>query len=517
MRADFNTQLANWLPRWSSHAWYFQDDWKATPKLTLNLGLRWSYESPFQTKYGQQSQFDPTATDPVSGRQGAILHPKGALARSDRNNFQPRVGAAYRLNDKMVFRGGFGLTTIDLFTAGLDQNFEEFFTSVSVQRPAGDPRSAFLISQGPGPVQYSILPDGTSPFVGVNYNARAATLYDPAMRSPYTMNWNATYQYQFASTWLVELSYQGSAGVGLLNSWDTNAIPLDISTDRVVLDRIFQNTQASKPYTHFGAVNLWSNFGHSTYHSGTLKGEKRFSRGLTLTSFVTWSKAIDEADNDGPASGVTYYNRRLEKGRAGYDIALRSVTYATYELPLGRGRTWMNAGGWRDYLLGGWNLAWIQIFQSGTPVTFTVGGSPNRYLPGSVRPNQLVPNDQVIVENWRIGDRFDNNLKNPMWNINGFAYPAAYTVGSLGRNTIDGPGMIWSQVSLAKNLKVKERYNLDVRFDIQNPFKRPNFVNPVAVANLTNPGTFGKPTATVGSWSSLGGSFLATLGVKLEF
>ncbi len=517
VRADFNTQLANWLPRWSSHALYFQDDWKVSPKLTLNLGLRWSYETPFQTKYGQQSQFDPTATDPVSGRLGAILHPKGALARSDRNNLQPRVGAAYKLNDRMVLRGGFGLTTIDLFTAGLDQNFEEFFTSVSLQRPSGDPRPAFFISQGPGPVQYRILPDGTSPFVGVNYSSRAATRYDPATRSPYTMNWNGTLQYQFAPTWLVELSYQGSAGVGLLNSWDTNAIPLDISRERAVLDQVFQNTQAYKPYTHFGAVNLWSNFGHSTYHSGTLKGEKRLSRGLTLTSFVTWAKAIDESDNDGAASGLTYYNRRLEKGRAGFDIARRSVTYATYELPLGRGRAWMNTGGWPDYLLGGWNLAWIQIFQSGQPVTFTVGGSPNRYLPGAARPNQLVPNDQVIVDNWRMGDRFDNNLKNPMWKINGFAYPAAYTAGGLGRNTIDGPGMIWSQVSLAKNVKVRERLNCDVRFDIQNPFKRPNFVNPVAVTNLTNPGTFGKPTATVGSWSGLGGSFLATLGVKLWF
>ena len=73
------------------------------------------------------------------------------------------------------------------------------------------------------------------------------------------------------------------------------------------------------------------------------------------------------------------------------------------------------------------------------------------------------------------------------------------------------------QVSLAKNVKVREKLNCDVRFDIQNPFKRPNFVNPVAVTNLTNPGTFGKPTATVGSWSGLGGSFLATLGVKLWF
>ena len=315
VRADYNNTLANWLPRWWSHALYFQDDWSATPNLTLNLGVRWSHESPFQTKYGQQSQFDPNATDPLTGMQGAILHPAGALAKGDWNNFQPRVGMAYKFHNNMVFRGGFGVTTIDLFTAGLSQNFEEYFTSVSVQQPTGDPRPAFYASQGPGQVNYNVLPDGTSPFVGVNYSGRNATWYDPNMRSPYSMNWNATYQYQFAPSWLLELSYQGSSGVGLLNAWNINTVPLDISTDRTQLNAIYENYQAYKPYPNFGNVNLWSNFGHSSFHSGTVKVEKRMSKGLTLTSFYTYGKAIDESDADGVATGVTYYNRSLE-GRA---------------------------------------------------------------------------------------------------------------------------------------------------------------------------------------------------------
>ncbi|MCC6862299.1 MAG: TonB-dependent receptor [Bryobacterales bacterium] len=517
MRADFNTALANWLPRWWGHAFYFQDDWSVTPRLTLNLGLRWSYESPFKTKYGQQSQFDPTATDPLTGLPGAIVHPTGFLAKRDLNNFQPRLGAAFKINNKMVFRGGFGVNTIDLFTAGLDQNFEEYFTSVTQQRPSGDPRPAFFISQGPGTVNYPVLPNGTSPFVGANYGARSATWYDPNMRNPYAMNWNATYQYQFADTWLMELSYQGSSGVGLLNSWDTNAIPLDISRDRTVLDRIYQNTQAYKPFTNFGAINLWSNFGHSTFHSGTVKVEKRFSKGLTMTSFYTWGKAINDTDNDGGAGGVTYYNRSLEKARAGFDLSHRSVTYATYELPVGRGRKWMSNGGFKDYLLGGWALSWIQTFQSGVPVTFGFAGSPNRYLPGATRPNALVPIDQVKIDNWEIGDRFNNNLKNPMWDIKAFAYPDAYTPGALGRNVLEGPGLIWSQGSLAKTVTVREKYNLDVRFDINNVFKRPNFSNPNSTVNLLSPGTFGKPTGTVGGWCCLGGQFTGTFALRLWF
>ncbi len=517
VRADFNTALANWLPRWWSHSLYFQDDWTVSPKLTLNLGMRWSYESPFNTKYGQHSQFDPTAIDPLSGRRGAILHPGSQLAKKDLNNFQPRAGMAYKLNNKMVFRGGFGLTTVDLYTVGLDQNFEEYFTSVSLQPPPGDPRQVFRISQGPGQVQYPVLANGTSPFVGANFGGRNATWFDPKMRNPYTMNWNATYQYQFANNWLMELSYQGSAGVGLLNSWNINAIPLDISRDRATLDTIFANQQNFRPYTNFGNVNLWSNFGHSSFHSGTVKAEKRFSHGLTMTSFYTWGRAMDEADNDGAAGGVTYYNRRLEKARAGFDLRHRSVTYLTYDLPFGRGKKWMNKGGVRDYALGGWKIGFIQTFQSGIPVDFTIAGSPNRYLPGTVRPNVRVPYDQIKAPNWTIGDRFNNSLKNAMWNIGAFSNPDAYTPGSAGRNIIEGPGMTWTQGNLAKTITVKEKYNLDLRFDINNIFKVAVFNNPSASVNITNPGLFGKPTGTAGGWCCLGGQFSGLFVARLWF
>jgi Carboxypeptidase regulatory-like domain len=518
VRADFNVPLANWLPRWWGHSFYFQDDWSVTPKLTLNLGMRWYYESPFSTKYGQQSQFDPNAIDPVSGRKGAIVHTGGPLGKRDLNNFQPRVGMAYKINNKMVFRGGFGVTTVDLFTSGLSQNFEEYFTSLTVSRPSGDPRPAFFISQGPGPIQYNVLPNGTSPFVGSNYANRSATWYDQNFRNPYTMNWNGTYQYQFAPTWVMELSYQGSAGVGLLNSWNVNALRPDISRDRAVLDQIFQDPQSYRPYTQFGSINLFSNYAHSTFHSGTIKAEKRFSRGLMLTSFYTWSKAIDESDGDGGAGGVTFFNRALEKARAGFDLAHRSVTYATYELPVGKGRKFMSGGGIKDYFLGGWNLSWIQTFQTGTPVTFTIAGSPNRYVPGlTIRPNALVTADNIAVPDWHIGDRFNNNLKNPMWDIRGFANPDAYTIGTLGRNIIDGPALVWSQGSLAKNIKVKETYNLDIRFDINNIFKAPNFINPSSTVNLLSPGLFGKPTSTQGGWCCLGGQFTGTFVVKLWF
>jgi len=517
VRADFNTVLANWLPRWNAHAFFLQDDWKVSRNLTLNLGMRWSYESPFNTKYGQQSQFDPTATDPVTGLRGAITHPNTPLAKRDLNNFQPRVGLAYRVNNKIAIRGGFALTTVDLYTAALDQNFEEYFTGVTVQRPSGDPRAAFFLSQGPGTLPYSIRPDGTSPFVGSNYSARSATWYDPRMRAPYVMNWNKSLQYQFANEWMMELSYQGSAGVGLLEGWNQNQVPLNVSTDPTVLNRIFQDYQNFRPWTNFGNVVLWSNSGHSTFHSGTIKVEKRLSKGFTLTSFYTWGKAINSADNDAVVNGVDVYNRSLEKARAGYDIRHRFVTYATYELPFGRGKRFMNDNRVLDYVLGGWTLAGVETLQSGLPVTFTSAGNPNRQLPGGtvLRPNLAASDvDAIRIDDYQVGNRFNAN---PIWNINAFAYPAAFTSGTLGRNVLEGPGMIWTQGSLAKVLTFAERFHLDIRFDINNIFKRPTFANPNAAANLTNPGTFGRLTATSGGFCCLGGQFVGTLGARLWF
>jgi hypothetical protein len=121
------------------------------------------------------------------------------------------------------------------------------------------------------------------------------------------------------------------------------------------------------------------------------------------------------------------------------------------------------------------------------------------------------------VDNWEIGDRFNNNLKNPMWNINAFAYPAPYTVGNAGRNIVEGPGLIWSQTSIAKVVKFGEKVNLDLRFDVNNVFKQPNFANPSTAANITSPGLFGKPTGTVGGWCCLGGQFTGTFAARLWF
>jgi hypothetical protein len=506
--AVFTQDFGTWLPRWWQHAMYVQDDWKAARGLTLSLGLRWSYESPFQTKYGQQSQFDPTVIDSLTGKLGAITHPKGALAKKDLNNFQPRLGLAWNFRPKWVFRSSFGMMTQDLTVNDINQNFGEYTGTANVQAPSGDPRHVFRLSEGPPTTRYAVQSGGSVPFIGSNYSARVAERYDPNMRMPYIMNWSAGFQYEFARNWLVEAIYQGTAGVGLLNNWDMNSIPLDISRDPVALNRIFQDLQSYKPYPQFGAINFYSNFGHNTYHSSTLRVEKRYSAGLTLLGLYTLAKAIDENDADGAATGITYYNRRLEKGRAGYDIRHRYMSLLTYEFPLGKGRRWLNRGGVLNQAVGGWDVIWPLTFQSGPPTTVTFAGSPNRYLPGASRPNALVPMEQAVVSGWNPGpNRFPTSAQNPYLLFNAFAYPAAFTPGTLGRNTFESPGMTWVQLTVAKSWSFGERFKGTLRADFNNlPFKQPQFAAPNSIYNANNPSTFGRFTSLLGPFASIGTS-----------
>jgi hypothetical protein len=518
-RTQFTQAVASWLPRWWSHSWFIQDDYKPLRNLTLNLGLRWSYESPFQTKYGQQAQFDPAAIDPITGRTGAIVHRPGPLARKDLNNFQPRVGMAWNFKPSWVFRGNFGLITSDLFVNTLNTSFEEYFATADVQAPPGDPRHLFRLSQGPPPIQFQLNPDGSVPFVGANPAGRSASWWDPAMRMPYVMNWSAGLQWEFRPQWMAEFQYQGSAGVGLLNNWDMNVVPLDISNDFATLDRVRREYQNFRPYPQFGAIQHYSNYGHNTYHGLTMRVEKRFAQGMTLNSFYTWSKSLNDVDEDGGAGGITFYNRQLEKGRSSYDIHHRWVTTWTYELPFGKGKRFMGGGGVKNFFFGGWELAWIQTFQTGPPFTVSFAGSPNVYLPGASRPNQVLPNDEAKLAHVDIGpNRFPFAAQNRYLNFDAFQYPDNFQPGTLGRNTLEAPGIVWAQASMSKGWMMWERVRFHLRFDVNNITKYHNFNPPNSTFNLRDTSGFGTFNGTRGSFSDIGtGRWHGIMVFRLEW
>jgi len=536
--AVFRSELTSWLPRSSIHSFYIQDDWKVTPTLTANLGLRYSNESPFNTKYGLMSQFDPNGTDPLTGRRGALIHPTSGLNARDNNNFNPRIGLAWHPWEKWVFRGGFGMYTVDVkFPSGREM-FDEYVAIANQQAAPGDPTPIYQISRGTTPPPF-VIQNGASPFVGTNYGGRGVSFWDPKLRNPYVLNWNLSVQHEFTRDLLVEASYQASSGVGLVERWESNTFPIDFAAnDPALRSQVFAAAQNYRPFSHFGNIPMRSNFGHSTFHSGTIKVEKRMSKGLYFMTFYTFSKAIDSQDTDNAGSGVApIQNRSLEKGRAGYDRNHRYIGTVNWELPFGKGKRWANGGGWRNWLAGGWEISWIQTIESGNPLTFGFASSPYNYYPGFAGNGRadIVSKPKYDFGLWNNGggDRFTRDNRPAVIDINAFRYPGgtacpvtgatpadiarcSFLVGNSGRNILTGPRLVWAQASAQKNIRIKERYLAQIRYDFQNALKTYNFTGPTTAVDFRNPNSFGKLLDDPRT-ASLGGQPLMNLTLMFQF
>jgi hypothetical protein len=520
--ARFTSELTSWLPRSSIHSFYIQDDWKFSPTLTINAGLRYSNEAPFNTKYGLMSQFDPNGRDSLTGGPGAITHPTSGLNRRDNNNFNPRLGLAWHPLEKWVFRGGFGFYTVDVkFPAGREM-YNEYQAVAVQQAPPGDPTPIYQISRGTAPPVARIV-NGVAPFVGSNFGGRGVDFWDPNLRNPYTMNWNASVQHEFTRNYLVEVSYQGSAGVGLVERWQLNTFPIDyFSNDRAQQLRVNAAAQNFRPFPDFGDIPMRSNFGHSTFHSGTVKLEKRMSQGLYFLTFYTFSKTLDSADTDNSGGGVApIQNRKLEKGRAGFDRNHRYIGTLNWELPLGKNRRLQVGNRALNWLISGFELSWIQTLESGNPLNFSYVNAPsNNNYPGfaGARRPSLLSQPVYDFSRWNNGggDRFALVNRPAVIDMGAFVYPGEFQIGNAGRNIVTGPRLVWAQISAQKNFKIGERVNAQFRWDFQNALKTYNFTGPTTAVDFRNPQTFGKLTDDPRT-ASLGGQPLMNITVLVQF
>jgi hypothetical protein len=374
-------------------------------------------------------------------------------------------------------------------------------------------------------VKYNVLPDSSAAYVGTNYGSRSAYWMDGNLHPGYAMNWNATMEYQVGTNEILKLSYQGSAGVRLVESWNVNVFPTDFGAGNPALQTAaLAATQNYLPYPQFGSINYMSNTGHSTYHAGTIQFEKRHSHGMVLNAFYTMSKAMDDCDNDsGTCSGVApISNRNLAKGRAGYDRHHIFLVSETYELPFGKGKKYMNHSRLLDYLIGGFNISWITTVETGNPITFSYSNNPNNEYPGSI--GNMVPNlvcNHITMQAFGLGDalggnRFDQAQSNPVLNASCFAPPPAFTPGNAGRNIVTGPGVIGNLASAQKNISITERWKFQVRFDFQNPFHNYSFSNPSSNLDFRNPQLFGKITTDPTTFDYFGQP-LMNLTLKLSW
>jgi hypothetical protein len=451
------------LPVDGNHSGYIQDDWRILPNLTLNIGVRYSNETPAHSKFpGGLSNGSLTVPDnyytsgsvpgvlncPVGGCVGGWVQPKGFLWNRDNNNFRPRLGLAWSTKWNTVFRAGFGMNTLDWNLGYTTQNEigGANFYNQSVSQAANVYTPLFNINQGV-PVFQSVaqLPNGEIPTSASSPAARPTiTVYPANYHNPYTINWNASIQHSFKKDYLLEIDYVGmhNVGFGGTYNWDSrpwgtgldangNVIDLTLPQNAAYRNTWVNNTsaingtQAYKPFPNLGGVNYECNCVRMIYHSGTAKVEKRYSYGLTFLTFITWQKGIQNSpgnlfQSDQEARAVTSLTQKY-----------RYVSSMTYELPFGKGRRWGSTHGRiMDALIGGYSLAWNYSVWAPTPVSLGYsGGTYLNPVTGALGSRQNYPsyepdpgNDYYLVQDptvrsgWQNlgGNRFVQTLENPL-------------------------------------------------------------------------------------------------------
>jgi hypothetical protein len=481
--SSFSIPTASWLPRDNISGIFAQDDWKFNSKLTFNIGVRWSMESPWHTKYGQFSQFNPAGADNVvAGDTGVITHPGGNINNREWQSPEPRIGLAWHPINKLVVRTGFAMMHVDLGLA--PSQLDEYSIQSNQNQVSGNPTPLYQISNGPGAIVFpGLTSQGTQPYTGctngslngttlLTCSGRSTTVTNPNLKDPYALTWNFGLQYQLFTNTMVELTYDGTAGIGNIETPNMNVLPENYGLgNNTLLAALTGNSQVYRPYPNFGTITYRDNISHSTYHSGTVHVQKRLAHSLYYDTFFTWSKSID-----GSGVGNTDVSSSLYKGLSAFDRKYRYVGNFTYELPFGKGQRWINHGGILDKLFGGYNLVWQYDVYTGNPITWGFTNSPYTYLPSFIgisgRPNVLGP--VSLNSDWQNlgGNRFNEGFQNPTINsLADFAYPAQYTFGNAGKDTFNLPRQIGASFSAHKEFQLKERLRLQLRADFQNPFK----------------------------------------------
>ncbi|MCL4850465.1 MAG: carboxypeptidase regulatory-like domain-containing protein [Bryobacteraceae bacterium] len=467
----FNGQQPRNL-RWSG---FVQDDWRASSKLTLNLGLRFERDGAWKEKFNQVGSFDPAtgqmvyAPDyempfalPYPNRQGDSNDLQAAT-----NGFAPRVGLAWRplRNASFVVRSGYGIfwaaRTAEnlLFSAAVPPfAIDDLQSSGSVipeiqfgSTRLGDPQQLI-----PAVLSTSVVPLG-------------------AGRNPYTQQWSLTLEKQLGANIGASIGYVGNRTLRLQRSYNGNSARPGPGA-----------LQPRRRYPLFGALSFNDSDGSSNYHALQAKIEKRFSRGMNLLSTYTWSKAIDDHGGEAESAGGGIQdpdNRAAARGLAGFDLRHRFTLAAVYELPV------PDVGNRAANLaLRGWQVNAVANIQSGFPFTPLVGGDSVNAGAGAVHPNVSgssngnLPDGERSIERW-----FDTRA---------FTAPAQYNFGNAGRNILIGPGTQLIDLGLARNFAIHEEHRLQFRFEMFNALNHPNFGFPGSTLGTANFGvirTAGRP------------------------
>ncbi|MGH8246264.1 MAG: hypothetical protein ACREUU_07505, partial [Gammaproteobacteria bacterium] len=464
------------------YSWYLagfvQDDWRVTPSLTLNLGLRWETDTPITDKDNRMNGFDPAAINPVSGTPGVVRFAglngwPAAPYETDYNNFGPRFGFAWRPLGKndWVIRGGYGIFYEHPFLHGAPNSASlGFERSAALSSPDSGITPAFYLAQGVPGVGLG-APQLNDSFGAVPLGRAVSTnvtFYERSRRSGYAQQFGLGIQRQLPGNMVVEASYMGNLGRKLpVSNLNINQVPTALLAPG--------NAQSRRPFPQFNNVTInFPTLGVNNYHAGVFRLEKRLARGLSFLGSYTWARSIGNVDETAGFGDnqifQDYYNRRLDKGPSTIDIVHRFVWSSVYDLPFGKGRHWLQRGV-ASALLGGWTVGAISSLQSGGPFTVQMQtNNTNAFSAGALRANVL-RNPNLPAGERTIGRWFD---------IDAFQAPPQFTFGNAGRGLVRADGRVVFDFSINKNFYFGEgagRY-LQLRSDFFNAFNHPDFAPP---------------------------------------
>lgn len=476
---------------------YIQDDFKVNRKLTLNLGLRYEFGTPYYEKNNRLSNYDPVSNSIVMAKDGSLYD--RALVHPDKNNFSPRLGFAYNLFDKTVVRGGYGIGYIYFNRLGsadvLGTNFP-IITRAAIAQNAPDPITNPRCTGNNFAGCFRTTQDGYPSGLPNN-----VTLFIPHdIKTGMIQNWQVSVQHEIFKDTILDIAYVGNKASNLVILADYNqARPL--TEAELALPAAQRPTlQARRPIQGFGSISAVLPEGFSNYNALQVKLEKRFSKGLYLLNSFTWSKAIDNASqvleepNGNTGNPQNVYNIAADKGIGAYDQPFNNTTSFVYELPVGRGR-WLgnDMNAILDGIIGGWVLTGVNTMTSGQPVTFRYTPSPvTNNLPSFLGGTSLRPN--LICDPTNRGDR-----SNPTTDYFIRACLGTPTLtspfGTAGRNIARSDNFFQVDLAIQKRfrLPITEQTRLEFRAEFFNLLNKTNFQ--AANSNIVSP-AFGTISST---------------------
>ncbi|MBB5341738.1 TonB-dependent receptor [Tunturiibacter gelidoferens] len=494
---QIDLQQAKLRPRDYIEEYFLQDDWKASNRLTLNIGARWTLHHPSTEKNNQGAVFN-------LGTQQLDYVGVDGNSRSARElhygNVAPRVGFTYLATEKTVIRSGFGIVFID--QSGITTPFTipqfPFIQSVT-QKTQDSVNAAFALSHGP-----SVAPIPLTPNAGLGQSVYTA---DRTAGSGYVQQWNLAVQRAVTNNLSVEVAYVGSniIHVGIpdsnLNQLTADQLAEGASLLTPVTNPYFGqlppssslNTkniaaaQLIKPYPRFQNVATYRhNSGTTNYNAIEAKAEQRFSHGISFLFAYTHSKLIDDASsvfsstvlsspNTSSLIAADTYRPYLERDSSNGDMPNVTSFSGIYDLPAGRNHRFASTGV-GNAMLGGWSLNTILSLQSGMPVTVTQATNNNAFAGFSLQRPDIVGNPNLTA-----GQRTPAHY----FNTAAFSTAPQFVIGTASRNPVRGPAYRDLDVSLIKRTRLVEKADLEFRAEMFNVTNTPEFAQPN--------GSFGSP------------------------